>query len=119
MPAPMTRPDSTFASPRPTPAKATLAETSRLSSVVSEAARRALGSQQAAALTLGKDEGNFSRDTKARRLTLAHLEGLGEPFLAELGDLLSKEYGSARIDPLDRAVGLLVQASEALLEAKR
>lgn len=114
--------DRTLVTPRPTPAKASIPDNRlqpRLPALVTEAMRRAHGSQKAAALELHKDEGNLSRDVRERRLSLAILEDLGAPFLAELGELLSKEYGAARVHPLDRAVLLMSQLGEALMEVRR
>lgn len=90
--AALTAPDKSLVTPRPMMAKATLPVTSPLSSVVTESAKRVYGKQGAAAERLGKDEGNFSRDVKAGRTTLADLERLGPEYLAELGKELVESY---------------------------
>lgn len=135
-----TTPDGTLVTPRPKAAKATLRgdtasqasagtphkgqqnSAEKLSAVVSESARRVYGKQGAAAAQLGKDEGNFARDLKARRLTLGQLEALGDIFLAELGRGLLDQYGPV-LTPKDRARRylrelrrLLDELEQALLE---
>lgn len=101
----MTAPDNGLVIPRPTPAKATLADnfgSDSLSDVVIEAAKSSYGKQGAAAAQLGKDEGNFSRDVKAKRMTLRDLEALGPGFLAQFGHELVEQYGALQ-DPKTRA----------------
>lgn len=103
--SPVTTPDKALVSVRPQMAKAGLDDNrgqDPLSGVVFEAAKRAHGKQGAAAAQLGKDEGNFSRDVKAGRLTTAQMKALGPSFLAELGQQLVNEYGSLS-DPKDHA----------------
>lgn len=98
-------PDKTHVIPRPNPAKADLHDNDLqnvLSAVVIEAAKSSYGKQGAAAAHLGKDEGNFSRDVKAKRLTLRELESLGPTFLATLGQELIEQYGALQ-DPKTRA----------------
>lgn len=114
-----TTPDKDRVIPRPIPAKATLDDktgTERLSGVVLDSSKAAYGKQGAAAAKLGKDEGNFSRDAKARRLTIRDLEELGEPFLAELGQQLVKQYGAALESPQDRAARVIREARQKLDE---
>lgn len=114
-----TSPDKAFVTPRPTPAKASLrnnAAQERLSDVVIEAAKKAYGKQGAAAAHLGKDEGNFSRDVKAGRLTISHLDQLGEGFLAELGRELMEQFGTALEDPKARAHRVIREARQKLDE---
>jgi hypothetical protein len=89
-----------------------------LSDVVLTAARRSHGKQGAAAAALGKDEGNFSRDTKALRLTLADLKALGAPFLASLGRELQEQFGQLS-DPHDHADRLLLEAERLIFELKQ
>lgn len=98
----MTTPDETLVIGRPRMAKAEWPETTALSAVVKEAARRAHGKQEAAARHLGKNPGNFSRDVDAGRVTVRDLEGLGAPFLAELGKELVEQF-SALTDPKSEA----------------
>ncbi len=97
-PARQTSPDNSLVTGRPVMAKATLDDNranGELSSVVTDSAKRVYGKQGAAAAQLGKDEGNFSRDVKAGRMTLADLSRLGPEFLAELGKELVNSYGAA------------------------
>lgn len=89
-----------------------------LSDVVLTAARKAHGKQGAAAAQLGKDEGNFSRDTKHLRLTLEHLRDLGPTFLAQLGQGLVNQYGTLT-DPHDYADRVLIEIERLILELKQ
>lgn len=98
--------DKALISDRPRQAKATLDDKTHadpLSEVVIAAAKRAYGKQGAAAAHLGKDEGNFSRDAKAGRITTAQLKALGPSFLAEFGRELLEEFGTAMESPQMRA----------------
>jgi hypothetical protein len=91
----LTTPDRTLVSPHGHSVKAQLrdnTEPNPLSAVVLDSAKRAHGKQGAAAAVLGKDEGNFSRDTKAGRLSLRELHELGPEFLADLGKSLVEQY---------------------------
>lgn len=95
--------------PRPTPAKVTVPDkhpSDRLSGVVMESVKRAYGKQGAAAAQLGKDEGNFSRDLKAGRITIGQLDDLGSDFLAALGAELTSQFGalSSPADHTRRAI---------------
>lgn len=116
-----TRPDNPRVIARPAPAKSTLRDnggSSALSEVVIDAAKKVYVKQGAAAEQLGKDEGNFSRDVKARRLTLAHLEDLGAPFLAELGTKLVDQYGDLAT-PQARAMKTLDQIEDGVKELRQ
>lgn len=100
-----TAPDNSLVMARPIPAKAELhdnAGQNLLSEVVIEAAKASYGKQGAAAAHLGKDEGNFSRDVKAKRTTLRDLEALGPGFLAQLGHELIEQF-EPLADPKTRA----------------
>lgn len=115
----MTSPDKAVITPRPVPAKATLDDKTcgeRLSGLVIEAAKVTYGKQGAAAAQLGKDEGNFSRDAKAKRLTIGHLEELGPKYLAELGRELLEEYGTALESPQARASRVIREMRQKLDE---
>lgn len=116
-----TTPDKAFVSPRPRMAKAGLHDNAgqdALSDLVLEAAKQTFGKQGAAAEHLGKNEGNFSRDTKALRLTLEHLRDLGPEFLARLGKSLQDQYGTLT-DPHDYAERLIYEVERILLELKQ
>lgn len=89
-----------------------------LSDVVLSASKQAFGKQGAAAAQLKKDEGNFSRDTKALRLTLEHLRDLGPTFLAQLGQGLVNQYGTLS-DPHDYADRLLLEIERLVVELKQ
>jgi hypothetical protein len=113
--------DNSLVIPRPRPAKVTTldkTDSDRLSGVVIDAAKRAYGKQGAAAAQLGKDEGNFSRDVKAKRMTLGQLEGLGDVFLAELGVRLVEQFG-ALVSPKDHARRAIKEARERLDEIEQ
>jgi hypothetical protein len=104
-------PDNLDVIGRPTPAKAGLADkrlADSLSPVVKDAAKYAYGKQGAAAAKLAKNEGNFSRDVDAERMTLKDLRALGPVFLVAFAKGVLDEYG-----PLDtphaRALKLLRQ----------
>lgn len=115
----LTSPDKAFVSPRPTPAKAELRDNAGqdpLSDVVISAAKRAYGKQGAAAAHLGKDEGNFSRDAKAGRITTAQLKALGPSFLAEFGRELLQEFGTALESPQLRAQRVIRETRQKLDE---
>lgn len=92
----LTTPDKSLVIGRPVQAKAALRDNEtqrRLSAVVKEAARRTYAKQGLAAEVLGKDEGNFTRDVSAGRITLADLAGLKAIFLAQFGAGLVQEFG--------------------------
>jgi hypothetical protein len=120
MPCAMAFPDRTVVTPRPRPVKATLDDNRRqlkLPGLVLEASRRAFGTQKAAALTVGKDEGNFSRDVKRATSTIELLEGLGPRFLGTLGKVLVEEYGGEAIDPQEQALALIPELVGQFLKA--
>jgi hypothetical protein len=101
----MTSPDRLLVSDKPRMAKAGLGDNDgqqALSDVVLAAAKKSFGKQGAAAAQLGKDEGNFSRDARAERLTLRDLRALGPAYLATLGAELVGQYGPLS-DPKDAA----------------
>lgn len=114
----VTAPDKALVTPRPAMVKADLSATSALSSVVTDAARKVYGKQGAAAEHLGKDEGNFSRDVKAGRTTLADLERLGPSYLAELGRELVEQYAPLST-PTQRARQQIKVARQALEELEQ
>jgi hypothetical protein len=89
-----------------------------LSDVVLDAAKKTFGKQGAAAAHLGKDEGNFSRDTKALRTTLEHLRDLGPSFLAQFGRGLVNQYGELA-DPHDYADRVLLEIDRLVVELKQ
>lgn len=90
-----------------------------LAPLITEALRRAFGTQKAGAYCTGQAEGNFSRSLREGTLTVKKLEQIGPQFLAALGQLLNETYGPARVHPLDRAATLLREVSEVLQEARR
>ena len=95
----VTTPDNLDVIGRPMPAKAGLADkrlADSLSPVVKDAAKYAYGKQGAAAAQLAKNEGNFSRDVDAERMTLKDLRALGPVFLVAFAKGVLDEYG-----PLD------------------
>jgi hypothetical protein len=121
----LTAPDKALVNVRPQMAKAEMPDNDAvdsLSSVVKEAAKRSHnGKQGAAAAKLGKDDGNFSRDIAAERLTLKDLKALGRSFLAEFGKELVNEYApletpEARARQNLREVKRLLDEVEQLLE---
>lgn len=93
-------------------AKADIDQTTALSPLIKEAARRTHGKQEAAARHIGKQPSNFSRDVDSGDLRLRDLEALGPAFCAELGQALVERYGPLS-DPKARARQLCdeVQAS--------
>lgn len=116
-----TTPDRTLVTPRPQMAKAALddkAGQGRLSEVVKEAAKRSHGKEGAAARHLGKDEGNFSRDVKAGRITIGQLEELGSAFLAAFGTELVQQFGPLS-DPADHAERLCDQMQAMVNELRQ
>jgi len=137
-----TTPAGSLVIPRPTPAKATLKDDtdrqdvtvttpttdnvgqlertnrrSKLSTAVSDAARSVYGKQGVAAEILRKDEGNFARDLRAGRVTLAQLESLGDGFLAEFGKGLVEQYGPL-LTPKDRMLRYIDEVERVLAELK-
>lgn len=120
----VTTPDNRLVTARPKAAKAALHDNrgqdgaSSLSGPVIEATKKSWVKQGAAAAVLGKDEGNFSRDVKAERLTLAQLRALGPEFLAAFGAELLEEYGQLA-DPKDYIYKRLRDVEEALHEFKQ
>lgn len=100
-----TTPDKALVSVRPQMLRADIehnAVLSELSSVVKTSAKATHGKQGAAAAKVGKDEGNFSRDVAAGRMTLAEMAKLGPEFLAQLGSDLIQTYGVALETPAAR-----------------
>ena len=104
---------------RPAPAKAELPTARRLPALAAEAMRRTFGKQEAAALTLARDPGAFSRKLRSGRLTLGELEAQGEIFLAHFGELLVEDFGHARRDPRDEAIDAIPGLVEQFLRAVR
>lgn len=116
-----TTPDKDLVTGKARMAKAQLrdnGEQEALSDVVIAAAKRSHGKQGAAAAHLGKDEGNFSRDVKAGRMTTEQMQRLGPDFLAEFGKQLVDRYGPLS-DPKDRARRVLDTIESAVMELRQ
>lgn len=119
---PVTSPDKAPVTARHSMAKATLRDKTagdRLSPVVMDVTKRVFEKQGAAASHLGKDEGNFSRDGKAGRLTTAQLSALGPTFLAELGAELVEQFGPMAKSPVEHAEQKLDEIQAAINEVRQ
>lgn len=106
----LTDKDKSLVIGRPRMAKVTTADkptAGSLSPLVKDAAKQAHGKQELAALAIGKDGGNFSRDSDAERLTIRDLRQLGPQFLVLFADLLKEEYGALAPSPAARAERLI------------
>lgn len=115
--APKTTPDKVVVTPKPTMAKAALRDNSlqkTLSNVVKTAGKQTYQKQGAMAATLGKDEGNFSRDVDAGRMTLAELAALGPDFLAAFASLSAEEF--AKLSSPQQRMRLRVQEARAIID---
>lgn len=103
------------------PAKADLrvnVDQLRLRAIVSDVIQR-VSSQKAAALDMGIDQGQLSRQLQTGHLTIERLEKLGPGYAAELGAHLTQTYGSERESPKAYARRLVQQIEACLLELKQ
>jgi hypothetical protein len=100
------------------PAKAEMRvnrDQSPLRVVVSEVIRR-VTSQKAAALDMGIDQGQLSRQLQTGRITIERLETLGPLYAAELGRALNEQYGAAIESRQARAQRVIPELIRELLE---
>lgn len=114
----VTGPDKSLVSVRPTMAKADIPDNTdapSLSPLVKDAAKTAYGKQGAAAAQLAKDEGNFARDVREKRMTLGDMETLGAAFLVAFATGVLTTYGPLAT-PMSRAKQKVRDARSALDE---
>lgn len=121
-----TPPDNSRVTARHQMAKATLRDHDQpdeLSTLVMDVAKAVFGKQLTVATKLGKDEGNYSRDAKAGRLTTGQLAELakdeerGYDFLARLGRELQERFGPLAT-PKARAMARLNDIEDAVREVR-
>lgn len=108
---------------RPAPAKAVLAVNdgqSEFRPLITEAIRR-VSSQKAAAIDMGIDPAQLTRQLQNGHLTVERLEKLGPEYAAEFGRLLLEQYGplstpQARAKAAIREVRRLIDELDQVLE---
>lgn len=84
----------------------------RVSELLLTAAKVVHGKLESAAVEVGKDRANFTRDAKK---WAAILEGLGPAFLSRFGEALVNEYGPVT-DPISRALQLQQEINDRTAE---